>query len=67
MIFWLKIIDYFFDSVHERFVPGGNLKVQGYVELKNCQRTAAVKLENTRVWPTNVYIGTLGVKWKETS
>lgn len=44
-----KIVDsFFFDCIHEHFVSGGNLKMQGYVELKNYQQTDTVELENTR-------------------
>ena len=40
------------------FVSGGKeLKIQGYLELKNLQQTDPVELENTRVWLTNVYSG----------
>ena len=53
-----RIVDDFFDSVNERFIPGGNFKMQGYVGLKKkYQRTETVEFENTRVWLTNVYIG----------
>ena len=38
-----RIADYFFDSVHERFVPG-NLKMQGYDEVKNYQRIDIVEI-----------------------
>ena len=53
-----KIVDRFFNSVRNLFVSGGKeLKMQGYFELKNYQRTELVKLENTRVWLTNVFVG----------
>ena len=38
-----RIADYIFDSVHERFVPG-NLKMQGYDEVKNYQRIDIVEI-----------------------
>ena len=31
--------------------------MQGYAEIKNYQQTEIVKLENIRVWLTNVFIG----------
>ena len=52
-----KIVDRFFNSVRNLFVSGGKeLKMQGYFELKNYQRTEPVELENTRVWHTNVFV-----------
>ena len=53
-----KIVDRFFNSVRNLFVSGGKeLKMQGYFELKNYQRTEPVELENTRAWHTNVFVG----------
>ena len=52
-----KIVDSFFDSIHKRLVPGGSLKIQGYVELKNYQQTETAELENSMVWLTDVFIG----------
>ena len=36
---------------------GKEFKMQGYFELKNYQQTEIVELENTRIWPTNVFVG----------
>ena len=38
-------------------MKGLDLRCKGYVEIKNCQQTETVELENTRVWFTNVFIG----------
>ena len=54
-----KIVNSFFDSVKERFVPNEKVefKMQGYVEIKNYQLTEMVELQNIRVWLTNVFVG----------
>ena len=52
------MVDSIFNSIKELFVAAANgkkLKVQGYFELRNHQQTETVKLENARVWLTNVY------------
>ena len=53
-----KIVDSFFDSVKEHFVPNERvcIKMQGYIEIKNYQRIETVELENIRVWLTNVFV-----------
>lgn len=37
-------------------MPGGTFKMQQYVDLKHYQQTNTAELENTRVWPTNVFL-----------
>ena len=44
--------------MHHVFIPtGSEFKIQGYFKIKNYQKTEIVKIEITRVWLTNVYIG----------
>ena len=53
-----SIVDSFFYSVQHVFIPTGcEFKIQGYFKIKNYQKTEIAKIENTRVWLTNVYIG----------
>ena len=54
-----KIVDSFFDSVKECFVPKERVefKMQGYVEIKNYQQTETVELEKIRVRLINVFVG----------
>ena len=54
-----KIVNSFFDSVKECFAPNERVKfkMQGYIKIKNYQRTEMVELENIRVWLTNVFVG----------
>ena len=53
-----KIVDSFFDSVKEHFVPNERvcIKMQEYIEIKNYQRIETVELENITVWLTNVFV-----------
>ena len=37
-------------------MPGGTFKMQQYVDLKHYQQTNTAELENTRVWPTKVFL-----------
>ena len=43
----------------ECFAPNERVefKMQGYIKIKNYQRTEMVELENIRVWLTNVFVG----------
>ena len=50
-----NIVDDFIDSVYVRFVPPGEIKIQGYAELINQQQSEIITSENKRVWLTNVY------------
>ena len=54
-----KIVNSFFDSVKECFSPNERVefKMQGYIKIKNYQRTETVELENIRVWLSNVFVG----------
>ena len=54
-----KIVNSFFNSLKKRFTLNetAEFKMQGYVKIKNYQRTETVELENTRVWFTNVFVG----------
>ena len=38
-------------------MPGKDFKIQGYIEIINCQQTEIVNLENTSVWLTNAFKG----------
>ena len=38
-----------------RFVPAGEINIQGYAELINQQQGEIITSENERVWLTNVY------------
>ena len=51
-----SIFDSFFHSVQQVFTPtGSEMKIQRYFELKNYEQTEIAKIENARVWLTNVY------------
>ena len=51
-----SIFDSFFHSVQQVFKPtGSEMKIQRYFELKNYEQTEIAKIENARVWLTNVY------------
>ena len=57
MIFMMKVfLIVFFHSVQQVFTPtGSEMKTQRYFELKNYEQTKTAKIENARVWLTNVY------------
>ena len=50
-----SIVDDFLDAVYARFVPDGEIKIQGYAEIINQQQGNNIISENKRVWLTNVY------------
>ena len=50
-----SIVDDFLDAVYARFVPDGEIKIQGYAEIINQQQDDNIISENERVWLTNFY------------
>ena len=50
-----SIVDDFLDAVYARFVPDGEIKIQGYAEIVNQQGGDNIITEHKRVWLTNVY------------
>ena len=52
-----SIVDDFLHAVYTRFVPDGEIKIQGYAEIINQQQGDNVIFENKRVWLTNFYTG----------
>ena len=52
-----QIVDDFLDSVHSRFVSGGEYKLQEYAEIINQQQGDFLIAQSTRVWLTNNYAG----------
>ena len=49
------IVNDFIDSVYVRFVPAGEIKIQGYAEIINQQQGEIITSKNKRVWLANGY------------